>query len=1114
MGNLSQTFALPVGTVTFLLSDVEGSTKLWEKEPTGMERAMPRLYQLLDVAVNEHGGVRPIEQGEGDSIVAAFSRASDALAAALSAQLAIAAESWPSGLELRVRIALHAGDAQLRDEGNYFGLTISRCARLRAIASGGQTVMSRAVRDLVTDRMPDGVGLVDCGVHRLRDLGRPEHVFLLEHPSLPGGHRSLRSLDSLPNNLPTQLSTFVGRERELEEVRHALAETRLLTLTGPGGSGKTRLALQAAADALERFADGVWLVDLSQVNDPQLVGEAVASAIGVRTSIGMSAIEVSCAHLAGRHALLVLDNCEHVLDEAAAVATALLSTCAEVTMLATSRAPLAVPAETDWRVPTLSLPPRELGIEPLDALSQSDAVRLFLERARKVRPNFALDETSAPAVAQICHELDGIPLAIELAAARVRMLTVGQISAGLVDRFHLLTGGARTALPRQQTLRASVDWSHEHLLDSERTLFRRLGVFVGGFSLDAAEHVGAEGDVESYAVLDLLTSLVDKSLVLAEEHGPLVRYRLLETVRQYALDRAGEADERDAVFGRHLDWFLALAERAAPELETNRQQQWLAVLDADAANFVAALERASGGDAERVLRLAAALTFWWRDRGRFAEAEAGYSHALAVGAAGPAALRARVHWGRAFLAAHAGDYELAREHGESALALADAEGDASTAARTLAATGVSELFADGPLARPRLERALVLARAASDRWAEVEAAQLLAFSYWFQNDNRKSAELLDPIEERVAREAPAIQVSRQALDRGILAFFAGHMSEARRHFERGSRSVVEEPVMAGFNESELGLMDALEGRPEQALERIEASLEHALARGAGLVVPVLQVQGAYAERALGQLTEAYARVSTWLPLMDGNSTYLYSWGCALRADVARRLGDTTTAIAAADAGIAAAERLDNAYLVGENRLVLGRIAASNGDWGTAEQHAYVLLDACAESDGWVFLPDALDVLSEAAAGAGRHADAVRMLGAADRARRDFGTCRWTGEDSHWLTLCADLRDSLGAAFDTLWASGEALSLTEATAWVRRARGERRRPPTGWESLTPTELRVVELAVAGLTNPQVAERMFISRATVKTHLEHVYAKLGVPNRASLATAYAARQEVPT
>ena len=641
-----------------------------------------------------------------------------------------------------------------------------------------------------------------------------------------------------------------------------------------------------------------------------------------------------------------------------------------------------------------------------------------------------------------------------------------------------------------------------------------MGAFVGGFSLDAAEYVGVAGDVDTYAVLDLLTSLVDKSLVLAEEHGSLVRYRLLETVRQYALDRLGDAGEREPVYTRHREWFLAIAERAAPALETNRQQEWLAELDRDAANFVIALERTGAGAAEQALRLVIALTFWWRDRGRFAEAESGYAHALAVAADGSAALRGRTMWGRAFLAAHAGNYTLAHEQGALALALADAQGDASTAARTLAATGVTELFADGPRARPRLERALALARAASDSWAEVEAAQLLAFSYWFQNHNRRSAELLEPIEERVSREAPAIQVSRQALDRGILAFFAGRLAQARAHFERGAASVVGEPVMAGFNESELALLDTLEGHPDQALARLEASLEHALTRGAGLVVPVLHIECAYAERALGRLSAAYERLSDWLPVIEGNSTYLYSWGCALQADIARRTGDVPTAINAVEAGIAAAERLENDYLVAENRLVLGRIAAAGGEWSVAEQHAYALLDACAESDGAVFAPDGLDALAEALAGGGRQTDAARLLGAAERARRDLGTCRWAAEDEHWQRLVDELRGSLGDEFEAIWASGEALSLQDATAWARRARGQRGRPPTGWEALTPTELRVVELAVEGLTNPQIAEQMFISRGTVKTHLEHVYAKLDVPNRAALATAYAGQQEALT
>ncbi len=394
-------FALPAGTVTFLFTDIEGSTRLWQSHPEGMRIVVPEHYQLLAETFDRHGGVRPIEQGEGDSVLAAFSRATDALTAALEAQLALNSHQWLDGIELRVRMSLHTAEAQLRDEGNYFGVALSRGARIRGIAHGGQTLLSQSTRDLVLDRLPPGVELLDCGEHRLRDLGRPEHLYALAHPELPVDHRSLRSLDALPNNLPSQLTSFIGREDELEQLRRALAQTRLLTLTGGGGSGKTRLALQLAADALDSFQDGVWWVELAPVTDGELVGEAIAASMGVRTLPGATPLQSVRDHVAGQSVLVVLDNCEHLLDDCAKVTVALLESGPGVRVLATSRAPLDLGGETEWRVPPLSLP-TELARQPVDALVQSDAVRLFIDRAVKVRPSFGVTNDNAPALAQIC----------------------------------------------------------------------------------------------------------------------------------------------------------------------------------------------------------------------------------------------------------------------------------------------------------------------------------------------------------------------------------------------------------------------------------------------------------------------------------------------------------------------------------------------------------------------------------------------------------------------------------------------------------------------------------------------------------------------------------------
>src|SRR5829696_2416741 len=664
---------LPAGTVTFLLSDVEGSTRLWSEFPEAMPAAVAQVYAILDEAVAAHDGVRPMEQGEGDSVVAAFSRASDALAAALQAQRALHTRPWPDEMELGVRIALHTADAQLRDEGNYFGIALSRCARIRAIAPCGQTLLSHATHDLVADRLPDGVELLDCGEHRLRDLGRPERIFALVHPELPAPEPALLApLDAVPTNLPGQLSSFVGREHELEELRAALGATRMLTLTGAGGSGKTRLALALAGRSLEDYPDGVWWIDLASQMDAAVLGEAIAEPVGVRPLPGTTALQAVCAALVRARTLVVLDNCEHLLEACAEAATALLESCRNLKVLATSRAPLGLPGESDWRVPPLALP-EEPGHQPVESLSQYDAVKLFIERAMKARSNFAVTNDNAPAVAQICSDLDGIPLAIELAAARVRMLSTEQIAAGLADRFHLLTGGPRGALPRLQTLRASVEWSHALLEEPERILLRRLAVFHGGFTLDACEAVCAGDDLERYVILDMLTSLVDKSLVLAEERESLDRYALLETIRHYALERLGETGEAAGLRDRHADAFLDLAESTAPILGTDPGS--VDVLGTDAANVYAAIDHTAQTEPDKALRLCTALAYWWLLTGRLVEARTALTRALDATAGQRSTLRCSALFWRGYLAFFAADHERARQDSTEALALAQELGD-------------------------------------------------------------------------------------------------------------------------------------------------------------------------------------------------------------------------------------------------------------------------------------------------------------------------------------------------------------------------------------------------------------------------------------------------------
>src|ERR1700735_3943666 len=538
---LSVSGLLPTGTVTLLLADVEGSTQLWETQPEEMTAAFARLDDARSDLYSPHGGSGPVEQGEGDIFVIAFARASDAVSCALELQRAPLAP-------IRLRIGVHTGEVQLRDEGNYIGPTINRTARLRDLGHGGQILLSGTTDALVVDMLPPDAWLTDLGAHELRGIPRPERVVQLCHPDLCNEFPPLRTLTNVAvQRLPAALTSFVGRAAELTQIREILSGNRLVTLTGAGGAGKTRLAIQVAGQLSGEFDDGVWYVDLAPITDPELVPITAARAFGLPDQAGRSTMDTLTRFVADREILVVLDNCEHLLDASAALISALLATAAGLTLLTTSREPIGVTGEVSWRVPSLSL--------------DDEAIELFSDRARHARPEFSVTDDNATVVSEICRRLDGLPLAIELAAARVRALSLAEILESLHDRFRLLTGGARTAVRRQQTLRASVDWSHALLTEPERVLFRRLAVFMGGFDLDGAQSVCGGGDVERYQVLDQLALLVDKSLVVADDIGGSTRYRLLETMRQYALEKLGESGEADVVRTRHRDYYTALADK-------------------------------------------------------------------------------------------------------------------------------------------------------------------------------------------------------------------------------------------------------------------------------------------------------------------------------------------------------------------------------------------------------------------------------------------------------------------------------------------------------------------------------------------------------------------------
>ncbi len=653
---------LPTGIVTFLFTDIEGSTRLWEQYPETMKVALTKHDAILRQAIESRQG--KVFKMVGDSFYAVFASAPEALAAALAAQRALHAEAGRGDLHgcpiIKVRMALHTGAVETRDN-DYFGPTLNRVARMLNIGHGGQTLLSTVTEELVRPHLSQNETLRDMGERRLKDLTRPEHIYQLLVPDLPADFPPLRTLEIFRTNLPAQLTSFIGREKEIAAVKQLIAPSpllveqfrqeggkgregvRLVTLTGPGGTGKTRLSLQVGADLLASFPDGVWFIEFAPLADPALVPQTMTAALGMREEAGRPLLDTLTNYLRAKTALLILDNCEHLVEALAQLAEILLQACPNLRLLASSRESLGISGETVYRVPSLSIPDAR-HTPPIETLMEYEAVHLFIERAQTALPSFTVTKDNLPAIAQACSRLDGIPLAIELAAARVNMLKVEQIAERLDDRFRLLTGGSRTALPRQQTLQALIDWSYDLLSQPERTLLLRLSVFASGWILETAEKVCSNKDegksqkdeasskdgvlhplapdrmssfiLHPLDILDLLTQLINKSLVVvdAENEGE-TRYRLLETVRQYARQKLAETSEGPNIRDQHLAYFLDLAERAEPQFGRPQVVGWLKRLEAEADNLRVALEWSLNCNVQAGLQLAGALIWFWEIRG-------------------------------------------------------------------------------------------------------------------------------------------------------------------------------------------------------------------------------------------------------------------------------------------------------------------------------------------------------------------------------------------------------------------------------------------------------------------------------------------------------------------
>lgn len=1083
---------LPTGTVSLVLGDIEGSTRLWETDPKAMGVELAGLNRLITEAVAAHHGVRPVEQGEGDSFVAAFSRCSDAVACALHL-----ARATTRG-RVHLRIGIHSGEVQLRDEGNYMGPPINRAARIRDAGNGGQILLSRTAADLVADDLPDGATLVDLGEHRLRDLERSERIWLLAHRDLPSEPRPLRTLASARTNLPAQLTSFIGRQGELAELRQLLETARAVSLIGAGGCGKTRLAVQVGADRLADYGGGVWFADLASINELQGVPLVVAAAMGVMVGAG-SPVDTIARAIGAARTLLVLDNCEHLIEQCATLAEELLRRCPGLVVVATSREPLGISGEVTYRVPSLSLPDRS---EPLGAeeLGAYEAVQLFVDRARLARPGFTLDDSNASELGDICRRLDGIPLAIELAAARLRVLSPAQVRDGLNDRFRLLTGGSRTAVPRQQTLQASVEWSYALLLEAERALLNRLSVFAGTFDVGGAEAVCAGDPLEPHHVLELLTQLVDKSLVLPDQPDAAggARFSLLETVRAYGAARLVENGEAEAVRASHYRWCLELASQ-----DDRDENAYRARVTADYDNIRRALQWAEGqAEPGALARLASRMYLFWATSPNMAEGAQWFDKVVAREDE-PARL-ANASGRLALLLSMAGDYERAMVEGHRAVEMTRALGDRARLVWTLLYLGQSFPVQHERVAliAEALETATELGDTLAQAWASYQVG--------FQRQDGAPDAAIAPLEDAIRLSLAHGYGWVERMARATLAIVhvrTGSLGEAAEELDAAAAALRDagEGVLLGTVYAWIAVCrQALGDRAaaDAALGELvrfadvagvpDSRARRDMARGA-----VLILRGDW-EAARDAMVEPTA--SLMEPGMVSSALTMAALTELMTGRAELALSRLTEALVSGQAGGMVLSP------VGSATHVMSMAVRAQGDVDRAED---LSRQAQAELDNRpvpaYIRTGPISVLAGLCVRTGRVDDGVRLLAAADAERQRSGVDRDSGLTRAEIDGQGDAaRLLLGdERFTELWAEGAAMGWAEAVAYAQRGRGERRRPKLGWHSLTPTELQVVELVAAGAPNNEIAERLFMAVPTVKTHLTHVYAKLGLSSRTQLA-----------
>ena len=979
----------PTGTVTFLFTDIESSTALAHQYPENWEAMRARHHAILQRAILAHSG--KVFQIIGDAFCAAFNNVTDGLLTAVEAQRVLQSEDW-GGPFLKVRMGLHTGAAEYHDDEYHGYLALAHVQRVLSLGFGEQILLSSTSAELLHDQLPENIELLDLKEHRLKGFPNPERIWQVIAPGLWQDFPALQYLNSIPNNLPSAMTIFVGRERERDEVLTLLGKARLVTLIGSGGVGKTRLSLHVASHMIDTCPGGVWLVELAPVVDPQQLPLAVLEALGINEQKGKSSLKTLENALKEKIALIVLDNCEHLIEAAASFAAALLAVLPGLHILASSREALGVPGEVSFPVRSLAFPDANK-LPPFEHLPTFPALQLFLDRAALVAPSFKLTSTNALAIAQICQRLDGIPLAIELAAARVRSMPLHVIVARLDDRFRLLTGGSRTALPRQQTLRALIDWSYDLLSETEKLVLMRLAVFSGGWSLAAAEVTCSDFSVSAYDVDDLISHLVDKSLVLMDESG---RYHLLETIRQYARDRMFESGEGEQIRDRHAHYFLQLAESAEPEIRGRDQLPWLNLLEIDHENLRAAMEWTRDRDPETCLRLASIMWRFWDLRVYLTDAISWADQLLEHSQAASPAVYAKALVSAASFFRNSFDEDRSVFLSEKAAALAQQVDDKASLAQALTFQGEFLMFTRPDAALELFERALAFGRQVNDPWLICNTQYMLGFFATTKNEIARARSLYEDGVQQARLSGDNRRISVGLAYLAILNIGQGQLAAARDLFEEG-----------------LVLVRAIEDR-RVIHERL----------GDMAYVDILLEDYAQADRSLNLVIKYRSETGDFndlaLKLID-SSVICWSRG---------ELGQFAEKV---EAAASAARQSNNRMTIAGTHLIWSVSSRITEKWANSKEHLAQALAIFRTENFQVGISTSLACFGMLAADLGSAHHAARLFGAAQKMRAtlpswmDYPVFRRDYE-AHLASVHALLGEDV---FSAAWQDGQQLDIDAA-----------------------------------------------------------------------------------